>query len=77
MIPAMLRHSSTAAAAPSSAAFPTAEMVPPVRPNATESTTIPVHTHAIAIASHLHPVCPAAPGRAVPLCIEAGREKHA
>ena len=47
--PAMCRHSSTAAAAPSRAAFPTAPTVPFIRPKTTDAVTISVHTQAIAI----------------------------
>ena len=56
MIPAMLRHSSTAAAAPSIAAEPTAPMVPFSSPQATAAATIPVQIHAIAIFHHAPPV---------------------
>ena len=41
--PAMCRHSSTAAAAPSRAAFPTAPTVPFIRPKTTDAVTISVH----------------------------------
>ena len=47
--PAIRRHSSTAAAAPSRAAFPTAPTVPFIRPKTTDAVTISVHTQAIAI----------------------------
>ena len=45
----MLRHSSTAAPAPSMAAAPTAPVVPLYSPKTTETTTIPVQIHAIAM----------------------------
>ena len=49
-IPPMEIQSSTAAVAPSRAALETSAMVPLTTPNTRESTTIPVQTHAIAIA---------------------------
>ena len=71
--PAIFKHSCTAAAAPSMAAFPTAPMVPLSIPYATDNTTIPVHTQAIAILVTLPLLFPASSG-AVPLYIaQAGQ----
>ena len=69
----MDRHSSTAAAAPSMAAAPTAPMVPAYIPYPTDSTTIPVQIHAIAMYFCLLLF----PKPCLSLCIPAKQEKHA
>ena len=49
MMPAIDTHSSTAAVAPSSAAPPSSPTLPVSMPNTSETATIPVQSHAIAI----------------------------
>ena len=48
-MPAIATQSSTAALAPSSAAFPSSPTLPVSMPNTSETATIPVQSHAIAI----------------------------